>query len=285
MKQFLLTLVLFASQVHASFVPANSLLIPENKLNPTGISKEKFDLVIDKVEKNYSSLVASKGARLIINRKWDDNTVNASAARDLSRGTDWFVSMYGGLARHPQMTEDAFLVVVCHELGHHLGGYPKKSQAFQVDRKWSSVEGQSDYFASLKCMKKIFSNEDNEAVLKTKNVPQLVIDECAKTYADGNDQHICQRSTLAGFEVSKFIEVLTETKKPISFSTPDKKKVMMIEKDHNGAQCRLDTFFQGALCDVSADVELSKEEAHTGACTKKNGDKSGLRPRCWMTAL
>ena len=285
MKNFCILFMLVSFNLHASFLPKNALNIPVNKLNPTGISKEQFELVINKVHATYSSLVEAKGARLIINQKWDNNTVNASAARDLSRGTDWFISMYGGLARHPQMTEDAFLVVVCHELGHHLGGYPKKTQAFQVDRKWSSVEGQSDYFASLKCLKKVFEKEDNEAALANKAIPKEVSEQCGISYPNQNEKLICIRSAIAGFEISKFLEVLTETKKPVSFSTPDKKKVFKIGKDHNGAQCRLDTFFQGSLCDVDADTELSKDEAHTGACTKKNGNSSGLRPRCWMTAL
>lgn len=276
---------IFFSMNASAFVPSNNLSIPENKLNPTGISKEQFESVIDKVNTLYAPIVEAQGARLIFNRKWEDNTVNASAARDMSRGTDWYVSMYGGLARHPQMTEDGFLMVVCHELGHHLGGYPKKSQPFQVDRKWSSVEGQSDYFATLKCARRVFEGEDNAAILASKKVSPAVVEGCAKSFSNHADQLICQRSALAGFEVSKFIEVLTETKKPIAFETPDKKKVMMIEKDHNGAQCRLDTFFQGALCDKSVDEDLSKTEGHSGACTKKNGDTHGLRPRCWMTAI
>ncbi len=285
MKQMIILCLLFTFNLQASFVPENNLSIPFNNFNPSGISKEQFEIVINKVSNTYSPIVEAKGARLIFNRKWDDNTVNASAARDLSRGTDWFVSMFGGLARHPQMTEDAFLVVVCHELGHHLGGFPKKTQAFQVDRKWSSVEGQCDYFASLKCLKKVFEKEDNEAALKNKIVPQIVLEQCESSYVNHHEKMICIRSAIAGMEISKFIEVLTESKKSVSFATPDKKKVFKIEKDHNSAQCRLDTFFQGSLCEVSADTELSKEEAHSGACTKKNGNSRGLRPRCWMTAL
>ena len=282
MKTFLLFFLTL--NAHA-FVPKNNLSISENKLNPTGISKEQFNSVIDKVNAIYAPLVEAQGAKLIFNRKWDDNTVNASAARDMSRGTEWYVSMYGGLARHPQMTEDGFLMVVCHELGHHLGGYPKKSQPFQVDRKWSSVEGQSDYFATLKCARRVFERELNSDILATKVVPAFVVKQCGESFKSEHEQLICQRSALAGLEVSNFIAVLTKESKAVSFETPDKKKVMMIEKDHNKAQCRLDTFYQGALCDKDVNEDLSKTDAHPGACTKKNGDTLGLRPRCWMTAL
>ena len=253
MKALFLFLLTLNAQ---AFVPDNNLSIPVNELNPTGISKEQFDSVIDKVNALYAPIVEAQGARLIFNRKWEDNTVNASAARDMSRGTEWYVSMYGGLARHPQMTEDGFLMVVCHELGHHLGGYPKKTQAFQVDRKWSSVEGQSDYFATLKCARRVFEKESNEEILATKVVPAFVIKQCGESFKSKHEQFICQRSALAGQEISQFIAVLTKESKPVSFETPDKKKVMMIEKDHNKAQCRLDTFFQGALCDKSVQKKM-----------------------------
>lgn len=284
MRTILLLIMLTLSSLEAACLPGNSLLIPVG-VTSGGLSEIQFHKVIDRVAEIYAPVVQQQGARLIFNRKWEDATVNASAARDMSRGTDWFVSMYGGLARHPRMTEDAFAVVVCHELGHHLGGFPKKTQAFQVDRKWSSVEGQSDYFATLKCLKKIFAGQDNEAVMAVKTIPLLVKAECEKSFSNKEEQFICQRSAIAGLEVSRFIAELTESKIDIDFSTPDKKKVLMIEKDHNKPQCRLDTFYQGSLCDKDPDEALSKTDGNPGACTKKNGDSRGLRPRCWMTAL
>jgi hypothetical protein len=33
--------------------------------------------------------------------------------------------MFGGLARHELVTDDGFMMVVCHETGHHLGGAPR----------------------------------------------------------------------------------------------------------------------------------------------------------------
>jgi len=46
--------------------------------------------------------------------------VNAYASVD--KQGQQFIHMFGGLARHPLMTEDAFLLVACHEFGHHYGG-------------------------------------------------------------------------------------------------------------------------------------------------------------------
>ena len=34
--------------------------------------------------------------------------------------------MFGGLAGHETITTDAFALVACHELGHHIGGAQRK---------------------------------------------------------------------------------------------------------------------------------------------------------------
>ena len=95
------------------------------------------------------------------------------------------VIMFGGLARRPEITADGFLLVVCHELGHHLAGYP-----FIDD--WAANEGQADYFATQSCTKNIWQN-DNETnstfrvrvdyVAKKKNVISHIALYQNKTYA------------------------------------------------------------------------------------------------------
>ncbi len=278
-----LALSLLSTTCFADFVPENDLIISSSF--PGGLSVDQFNKVIDKVAAIYSPVIAAKGATLDMKRDWESGKVNAYASRDMARGTIWTVAMFGGLARHPLMTEDAFAVVVCHELGHHLGGAPKKTQPFQVDRKWGSNEGEADYFATVKCLKKVFAPDDNEAVLADKTIPPEVKTKCQLIYKNAQENALCQRVSLAGLEVAIFLSTLGKDKKEVSFSTPDTKKVWMIDNDHPNAQCRLDTYFSGALCDKDAGVELGQKDPSEGACAKKNGDSTGLRPRCWMTTL
>lgn len=89
---------------------------------------------------------------------------NASAQR---MGSTWVVNMYGGLARHNEITIDGFALVLCHEIGHHLGGAPK----YGGFNTWGTNEGGSDYFATLKCLRRIFQNDDN-----TKAIENMTID-------------------------------------------------------------------------------------------------------------
>jgi len=113
-----------ACDIHGKtgIVENNSLYIPVGLKALSGISEAQFNKVIDRVDSLFKSKIQSLGAQLVFNRNWNDGTVNAYAQRDQSNPNVWNVAMFGGLARHPQMTEDGFAVVVCHELGHHLGG-------------------------------------------------------------------------------------------------------------------------------------------------------------------
>ena len=152
------------------FLPENDLYIPSSVKSINGITKEEFDKAIDEVEHIYAPIVSSLGGNLQIERNWDDGTVNAYASQS---GKTWKVAMFGGLARHATITKDAMALVVCHELGHHIGGAPKKGAAAGTGGgwwggqtsgsaiSWASNEGQADYFATLKCLRKTWINDNN----------------------------------------------------------------------------------------------------------------------------
>ena len=114
-----------ACDIHgeSGIVEKNDLNIPVGTKNSGGITEQEFNDAIDKVEAIYSPIISAKGKTLQVERKWDDGTVNAYAQQV---GNTWKVSMFGGLARHETITSDGFTLVVCHEVGHHLGGLPKK---------------------------------------------------------------------------------------------------------------------------------------------------------------
>ncbi len=256
------------------FLPENDLFIPANsKSTPTGITQEKFNEVIDKVEAIYGPITSSVGGNLNIARLWENGTVNAAA---YPNGSEMNVMMYGGLARHPAITEDGFALVLCHEIGHHIGGAPKKV------RSWASNEGQADYFATLKCLRKVFVNENNEAALKKMIVPLRVTLSCSRQFKNKLDRQICMRGAMAGLSVSKLFQSLRGQDKAPNFNTPDSAIVASTFDGHPAYQCRLDTYFQGALCLVDENTDVSQKDEVTGTCHPSLGDKVGLRPNCWM---
>jgi hypothetical protein len=64
------------------------------------------------------------------------------------------IVVWGGMISHPKMTAQTFYLLLCHELGHFLGGPPLKSRT-----GWSSTEGQSDYYSTISCVKDLGLDE------------------------------------------------------------------------------------------------------------------------------
>jgi hypothetical protein len=197
--------------------------------------------------------------------------VNAYANRE---GNVSVVQMFGGLARHKLVTDDAFEMVICHELGHHLGGAPKKGIS------WASNEGQSDYFATLKCAREAWQGEDNIGIVKTLTAPTVVTQSCAKTFADPNEAAICVRGAMAGKSLADTLGELGGTGET-KFETPNPTKVSRTNDNHPQAQCRLDTYFAGSICEISKDAGLDDKDPVPGTCAMEKGAKIGYRPLCW----
>ncbi|MCM2348538.1 MAG: hypothetical protein NDI69_00865 [Bacteriovoracaceae bacterium] len=256
------------------FLPENKLNIPVNTKNLTGISEAQFNTVIDQVEGMYAPIVSEYGGKLKVERRWTDGTVNAYAQQD---GDIWKVSMFGGLARHKTITPDGFALVVCHEIGHHIGGAPRYAGG-----DWASNEGQADYFATLKCLRRVWLSEDNASIVRQMDVPALLTSSCEKNWPNAEDRALCVRGGMAGESVAKLFAALSWSSKPPKFDTPDTREVAKTSDSHPATQCRLDTYFQGALCERSFNEEIGQEEEVTGSCHGSTGHTVGLRPRCWF---
>lgn len=257
------------------FLPPNDLNIPVGSPLAKGILQEQFNEVMDIAERIYAPVVAAQGGVLQINRKWTDGTVNASAQQS---GNKYILNMYGGLARHETITMDGFALVVCHELGHHLGGAPKLSG---WSGSWASNEGQSDYYANLKCLRRVFSDPATAAFTRKSDGDEVAIQGCAATFTDPQDREVCVRGAMAGKSVAYLFKMLrSETVTP-RFDTPDPKVVSTMLTTHPGTQCRMDTYLQGSLCTRPVSDGLSGTDPAVGTCTRTAGFHTGVRPLCW----
>ncbi len=259
----------------SGFLPENDMRIPVGmKAINGGLTEAQFNGVIAKVERLYSPVISNLGSKLVIERLWTNTKVNAYAKRDTPKV--WTVQMFGGLARHASVTADGFALVLCHELGHHIGGAPKKRATMNP---WASSEGQSDYFATLKCLRQVFLNDNNAAIVRTLSAPAELVSACKKVFTK-DDVNICIRSGMAGASVANLFASM-DSAKLASFSTPDLTVVTSNVDSHPATQCRLDTFFQGSLCEVSFNEDVDQKDEIRGTCHKASGHSTGMRPRCW----
>jgi hypothetical protein len=255
------------------FMPENNLRISKYDKDTNGMTEVKFLAIVKRVSDVYAPIVASKGATLEMDNNWDDETVNAYANRT---GNVWHVNMFGGLARHPLTTDDGFLLVVCHETGHHLGGSPK----FSGFGQWAANEGQADYFGSLKCMKRVLENDDNQVIVSKMTIEPEVTKQCQMVYKNDNEIALCQRIAMAGKSLGNLLGSLGGSS-AVAFNTPDKSVVKKTFDAHPQAQCRLDTYFAASLCDKTFSEDVSDKSPIPGTCIKKDGYAVGPRPLCW----
>lgn len=267
-----------ACDLHGStgIVEENDLYISVDDKAAAGINKTQFNSVIDKVIGAYEDTVADHGGALVVERNWMDGTVNAYAKQ--VEGT-WIVSMFGGLARHKNVTEDGFALVVCHELGHHLGGAPRKFRNGKI--VWASNEGQADYWGTMKCLRKVWANDKNSMIMRNRVVDSSVKRKCASTFRDIDRAALCTRTAMAGKSIASLFRALRKLPTNVSFTTPVSKPVDSTYHGHPLPQCRLDTFLSASLCQVRAYVDVSYVDASVGTCTRARGQATGSRPKCW----
>jgi hypothetical protein len=242
------------------------------------MTEYRFNKIIYKADAVYATIIKEMGGKLKGGSKWSTETVNANARRGWF-GT-WKVNIYVGLARHELVTHDAFAMVVCHELGHHIGGAPKVGGAMA----WAANEGQSDYFGTLKCFRRIYESDNNVAAVEKMIIPAIVTEKCSESFTLPNDIALCERSSMAGQSLANLLGSLRSSGLT-KFETPDTSVVSSTNNKHPAAQCRLDTYFQGALCNKRLNDDVSQSDATIGTCNTSTGDTVGVRPSCWYKAV
>jgi len=94
----------------------------------------------------------SAPAPLYLDAKWESPFFGAG----VSLYQDQFSLMVlGGTTRVPGFSLEAYAALICHELGHILGGHPKQTIP---GAEWASAEGQADFFAASICLPRYFKS-------------------------------------------------------------------------------------------------------------------------------
>lgn len=271
-----LSLILGFSELRAQGTP----YVPWRPERFKKITETSFNRTLKKVQDFYTPIFRDQKKNLVIQNLWqsDDCDINSMQIKSES-----LITVRGGLSRIPQADDDALLMILCHEVGHFLGGHPKsKEDKF----KWASAEGQADYFASAKCMKLVLKNDpQNEAKASKLDLPLEIKKLCEKQFPDRDDFNICIISAKASENVghiANFIRGRSAT--AFNLTTPDPTVVRFSTNEYypTQTQCRVDTILQGALCNTDPSIPMSDHNENVGACSRSNGDELGSRPRCWF---
>ena len=193
-----------------------------------GYTEARYDEILQILRGVYGPIIEARGGEFHLLTDWTDGAVNMWAFRI---GDEYWLELPGGMARYGLINEEAFLTSICHELGHLLGGPPYRSEI--------SLEGQSDYYATLECVEKLLP-----AVVPIKNLPEDL--EVSEACVANNfpDQELCQRALQGAKSLTSYYAELEKVPFP-QISTPSSVVVAQTLTVHPPAQCRLDTFVAG----------------------------------------
>lgn len=177
-----------------------------------------------------------------------------------------------GLLDHKLATKNVLKLMVCHELGHFIGGEPKQMRGRSDRKSWSTAEGQADFYLTSICMKKIIK-KSNSIKKDLSNVAQTLKTEINKICQ--ND--LCKEVALASYKVAKIYADIKFWKRKLSFVKKDDRIAHQTIRKHLNPQCRLDALIAALLYQEVRD--LSKSEDLFLTCT----NEAYKQPSCWLS--
>jgi hypothetical protein len=257
--------------------PENNLSFPIKFVGPlSDLQRRSFEYTLEQFRLTFLPLFNRQGKSLEIINEWDNPKVNAYATRDMEDNGQIIIT--GGMARHPMMTQDALVLVLCHELGHFFGGAPKALRGNTQKPSWSSAEVQADYFASSKCFKQLLEDKS----LQWMHSSAVAINEDVPSQTPCQSQE-CNRLVQASLDLTKVFASAFSDLSPPQVERKDSTKVSKTLYHHPSLQCRLDTLLAGTYCQASSRTPFSDSDAQEGACVSSDSThpSPGARPRCW----
>jgi hypothetical protein len=123
----------------------------------------EFERTIESFQEDYKNSLPPS-IEMVVRVDVLNNRINADITKENNQVV---VQIFGGMLRHNEMNSDVLQILLCHELGHFLGGPPLKSRA-----GWSSTEGQADYFTGKECAHALKLDEQSfvDAALKLTSI-------------------------------------------------------------------------------------------------------------------
>jgi hypothetical protein len=256
----------------------NSFANLKNKFdenNQNLLTENEFNELIDKVYNVYSPIFNNKQIEFKLEGQW--GVGRYSDTIHLRSTENSYKIVIGGNPNY--LNRDGLILGICYTIGRRLGGSPK----YNVDptNVWKSAYGQADYYATLKCIRKIFRGDNNQLIVSKLKKNNFLKQKCKESFNNNDDRAICIRSGMAALNFANFLAVTYHQKTP-RFETPDPTLVTRTWTNASRSnQCRLDSLFRGLLCPVSENEDVSNTNENQGVCSRNRGQTNGSRPLCW----
>ena len=222
------------------------------------VSRDELKEVIQAFEESFQAKLDENAQFLVVNeplaiKNWDwyeSPILNASYVQYIRNGiTVHSITIMGGLLKIKGVTQDTAALILCHELGHGIGGPPLKNQNAFTDYE-TSTEAQADYFSTFICAPKIWSHLHPEKII-TSSADR---GRCSKSFPFSDANFVTANDCRRSFEALKgFVEYQARVIPNFatsSFEASDPSIALTLINDYDyypSPQCRLDTLMNGAL--------------------------------------
>jgi hypothetical protein len=217
------------------------------------ITREELDQVFTVFHQVYDAELTAKKAKVVFNLPdagvdwWTLEDLTASYNGMVDPQTGFIthdIFFFGGLARMPKMSRDGAAQILCHEMGHAIGGAPYKlGKDHNV-----SIEPQADYFSTQSCLRRVFALMPGPTMAEP--LSPWVEQHCAGKYSDASGLQWCYRAFQALESERNYFRLARSTHAETSYETPDPTVVDYVNLNpeyYPSAQCRLDTLAAGTL--------------------------------------
>lgn len=207
--------------------------LPPGSSRVSDITYDQYRSLVNEFQVKYIMPVFhGTGKPLLVPDEWE-SPYFAAFAQDKDQYMQ--VSLWGGMARAPGADLAILAGILCHEIGHVLGGEPRQTIQWA---EWSSTEGQSDFFATKECLPHFLKAHPDWA---------LPVDPAVLELCDGNV--LCARIAQTGVAMVNFFKRYDSQKSAdVSLWTPAPAATELLRNVYPSHQCRLDTYLAGALC-------------------------------------
>jgi hypothetical protein len=243
MRLFVIVII-FINQTFASVSapdPSRYLLEPDT-ITTSEVNYINFHKITTEIYSLYIKQGIENNRHLVINLDWNSPYFTAWAHKEDSK--HYSLNFWGGIARIPGMLEETWDFIVCHELGHILGGEPRHKIASLT---WASAEGQSDHFAITKCLPRYYQEFNKTDFDSTLSLP-IELDRCINSHSKIEAQNICLKILRAGRGLANILKYLNLSKTLVNYEHISGPAQETLYNSYPSAQCRIDIFYQQSSC-------------------------------------
>lgn len=224
-----------------SFFPENDLYIPEDEGFAAAVDEMRFHRIIDIGEALSRKFAEMNKERVYFERKWSSGRVNADVMRN-NQGVVR-IRMYGGLARHPDITPEGLALVMAHEIAHAYCWMWNKNPVYIAPEFKMCSEGNADYDGAYILQHALPYMADMELDL---SYGKKMFEACDTDVAVSSTSN-CIARLNAGLSVTRLLAKLAR-EKASSYDKRDTRVVRRTQRSYpDTVQCRLDNMWDGVF--------------------------------------